>query len=314
MHLKSLKIYCDTVSLRSFSRAADENGVSQSNASQVVHSLEERLGVELIDRSTRPFRLTPAGEKYYEGCRGIVRRYDDLEREVQALHGRVEAQLAVGAIYSVGLADMSHYLDEFRESWPGAEVKIEYWRPDKVYHAVETEEVDLGIVSYPHKTRRLGFEPWRDEPLVLVCPPDHPLASPDEVELEVLEGQAFVALELGLPVRDKLDRLLAKHKIEVEIVHEFDNIETIKRAVESGAGVSLLPAPTVAREVASGTLRATPLADRSIVRPLGILFRRDRNLSGVAKAFIGLLKSHASDIDGPQPTHSEGAGRHRVTA
>lgn len=300
MHLKSLKIFCDTVTLRSFSKAADENGVSQSNASQVVHSLEERLGVELIDRSTRPFRVTLAGEKYFDGCRYIVRRYDELEREVRALHGKAKARLTVGAIYSVGLADMTHFLDEFRETNPEADVRVEYWRPERVHDAVEGEEVDLGIVSYPQKTRRLAFEPWRDEPLVLVCSPEHELASAGTVDLGVLVGRPFVALEGGLPIRDKLDRLLSKNKIEVEIVHEFDNIETIKRSVETGAGVSMLPAPTVAREVADGKLVAAPFSDPSIVRPMGILHRRDRSLSDVAQAFIKLLQSHSCDFARPE--------------
>ncbi|HEX3602363.1 MAG TPA: LysR family transcriptional regulator, partial [Lacipirellulaceae bacterium] len=86
MHLRFLKIYCDIVDLGSFSRAAKLNGVSQSNASQVVHQLEERMGLKLIDRSTRPFMLTPEGKRFHEGARVIVQRYDDLEREVRALH------------------------------------------------------------------------------------------------------------------------------------------------------------------------------------------------------------------------------------
>ena len=98
MHLKSLKIFCDVVHRRSFSRAADENGVSQSNASQVVQQLEGRLGVRLLDRSKRPFVLTPEGERYYEGCRGIVRKYFDLEREIRSLHEAKAVPLRVASI------------------------------------------------------------------------------------------------------------------------------------------------------------------------------------------------------------------------
>lgn len=293
MQLRSLRIYCDTVSLRSFSKAAEASGVSQSNASQVVHQLEDRLGVELIDRSTRPFRVTPAGQKYYEGCRALLRGYAELEHDVRALHTEVESRLSVGAIYSVGLAEMSRYLDEFKTVEPSAVVHVDYWRPERVRQAVEAEEVDLGIVSYPERSRRIEVEPWRDEPLVIVCPPRHPLAGRGPAPLAALRGQAFVAFEKTLLIREKLDKLLARHRVEVEVSQEFDNTETMKRAIETGSGVALMPAPTAEKEVAEGSLVAVPLDDPNLVRPLGIVYRRDRNLSDVAKAFIALLKSHA---------------------
>ena len=305
MHLKSLKIFCDTVALRSFSKAADENGVSQSNASQVIHQLEDRLGVELIDRSTRPFRVTPEGELYYEGCRSIVRRYEDLEREVQTLHEAVASRLTIAAIYSVGLADMSHYLEEFRARHPRADVRIEYLHPKQVHEAVESEEADLGIVSYPTKTRRLAALDWRDEPLVIVCPPDHPLAKSSldgqkRATLKLLAGQPFVAFDRGLLIREKLDRVLAREKVDVNVALEFDNIETMKRAIETGAGVSLLPEPTVRREVEAGSLVIIRLADDVLVRPLGIIHRRDRDLSDAAQAFIELLQATGHEQSGEQ--------------
>ena len=89
MHIRWLKIFCDVVDQGSFSHAAEANGVSQSNASQVVHQLEERLGVQLIDRSKRPFVLTPEGHRFHEGARVIVQRFEDLEREVRSLHEAV---------------------------------------------------------------------------------------------------------------------------------------------------------------------------------------------------------------------------------
>lgn len=298
MQLRSLQIYRDTIALRSFSRAAEANGVSQSSASQVVHQLEERLGVELIDRSTRPFRVTEVGQKYYEGCRALLRGFDELERDVRSLHTEVESRLAVGSIYSVGLEEMRGYVDEFSRSHPRVDVQLDYWRSERVREAVEQEEVDLGIVSYPERTRRLAFASWRDERLVIVCPPGHRLAGVESAPLEAVRGEAFVPFDRSLPIRGKIDRLLARGRIEVEVTQEFDNTEMMKRAIETGSGLGLMPAPTVAHEVARGSLFATPLTDPTIVRPLGVVFRRDRNLSETARAFIALLQSHACDAWG----------------
>src|SRR5438128_120941 len=97
IQLRALKIFCDVVRQRSFSRAADENDISQSGASQVVHQLEQSLGVQLIDRSKRPFVLTPEGTEYYEGCRGIVERYFALEDRVRTLHHEVVGRLRVAS-------------------------------------------------------------------------------------------------------------------------------------------------------------------------------------------------------------------------
>ena len=133
MHIKSLKIYCDIVERRSFSRAADDNGISQSNASQVVHQLEERLGAKLLDRSKRPFRAYARRESATsKGCRQIVRTYDELENEVRTLRDASAGRLLVASIYSVGLAHMSLFIRQFSAKYPNAQVRLEYLHPDRV--------------------------------------------------------------------------------------------------------------------------------------------------------------------------------------
>ena len=190
MHTRWLKIFCDVVDHGSFSQAAEVNGVSQSNASQVVHQLEDRLGVQLIDRSKRPFVLTPEGHKFHEGARVIVQRYDDLEREVRSLHQVVVSRLTVASIYSVGLAHMSRYLREFLGANPQADIRLEYLHPHRVYEAVDSGQADLGLISYPEESKSLAAIPWRTEPMVLVCHPEHPLAGKSSVALARAAGRS----------------------------------------------------------------------------------------------------------------------------
>lgn len=296
MHIKFLKIYCDIVERRSFSRAADDNGISQSNASQVVHQLEERLGLQLLDRSKRPFVITPEGECYYEGCRQIVRQYDELENEVRALHDASASKLLVASIYSVGLAHMSVFLKEFSSRYPKAQVRLEYLHPDRVLEVVEQGDVDLGLVSYAEETRTLAAIPWRTERLVLVCHPEHRLASNHSIRVHELQGEPLVAFETGLRIRAEIDRILLMQGVEANVVFEFDNIETIKRAIEINEGVSLLPEPTIAKEVASGSLVAIRLENAQYTRPLGIVHRRDHPLGDLARNFVDLLRADA-DFD-----------------
>jgi DNA-binding transcriptional LysR family regulator len=301
MHLRFLKIFCDIADLRSFSRAAKANSVSQSNASQVVHHLEEHFGVQLIDRSMRPFVLTPEGKRFHEGARVIVQRYDDLEREVRSLHEAAAARLTVASIYSVGLAHMSGCLREFLAAHPQADVRLEYLHPHRVYETVDSGQADLGLVSYPEESASLATIPWRNEPMVLVCYPAHPLTRRRSATLEMLRGESIVAFQAGLKIREEIDRVLALHKVSVKAALEFDNIETIKRAIEIGAGISLLPEPTIAREIESGSLVQIPLEGQPLVRPLGIIHRRDRKLSATAQQFIELLRSQAAHLETKLP-------------
>ena len=310
MQLKTLKVFCDIVSRRSFSRAADDNGISQSGASQMVNHLEEELGVKLIDRSKRPFVLTPEGEVYYDGCKKLVHRYFSLEEEVRTLHMEVEGRVNVASIYSVGVAHMDHLVQEFTSRHPKTNVRLEYQHPDKVYELVDAGQADFGLVSYPKSTRTIAATSWREEPIALVCSPQHPFAHESRLPLAALDGQRLVAFDSGLKIRRELDKAIAAAEAEPEIVMEFDNIENIKRAVEINAGVSLLPIPTVAREVADGLLVAVALQE-SLARPLGVIQRKNVELGKTARRFIELL------LEEHRPTATNGSKhnhRHQQSA
>ncbi len=259
----------------------------------MVHQLEQRLGTKLIDRSRRPFALTPEGQVYYDGCRKLVRGYYALEEEVRTLHEAVAGRVNVASIYSVGLSHMNRCIREFLTLHGQANVRLQYQHPRKVYELVESDQVDLGLVSYAKSSRTLKATPWRDEPMVLVCAPQHPLAERPSIRLADLHGADLISFDRDLQIRREVDRTLAAARVEVQVVMEFDNIETIKRAIEIDAGVSLLPEPTVAGEVSAGSLVAVPLVGSVMVRPLSILHRRGKQLGKTARRFVELLHQWA---------------------
>jgi DNA-binding transcriptional LysR family regulator len=297
MQLKSLKVFCDVVGRRSFSRAADENGISQSGASQMVHHLEGELGVKLIDRSKRPFVLTPEGQVYYDGCRKLVQRFLSLEEEVRTLHEEVAGRVSVASIYSVGLSHMSQFVQDFMRQHPKANVNLQYQHPDRVYELVRNDSVDIGLVSYPRESRNVKAIVWREEPMVFVCSPEHALAETDSITVEHLQGLQFVGFDAHLRIRNELDKTLSAHGVHANIAMEFDNIETIKRAIEINSGAGLLPEPTVSREVAAGSLVARRLAGVELVRPLGIIQRRGAELGKTARRFIQLLRGEPTSLE-----------------
>ena len=304
MHVKSLKVFCDIVGRRSFSQAASENGMSQSGASQIVHQLEDSLGVRLIDRSKRPFVLTPEGEVYYDGCRKLVRRYYALMEEVRTLHQDVEGRVNVASIYSVGLVYAKDLFDRFTQLHPKASVHIEYHHPDRVCDLVAEGQADIGLVSYPQSTRTNRALAWRDEPIRLVCAPDHPLAERSSVALRDLAGLQVVGFDRDLKIRRKIDRELGRHGVELDVIMAFDNIDTIKHAVIVNSAASLLPEPAVRSELKAGSLVTVRVEDLHLARSLGILHRRNVVLGKTVQQFIQLLQEGGTSGGGADAADS----------
>jgi DNA-binding transcriptional LysR family regulator len=291
MQIESLQVFCDVARQRSFSQAARDNNLTQSAVSQIVHQLERRLGdVQLIDRATRPPQLTALGKSYYEGCRVFLQQYLELEAAIRQSQEQLVATVRVAAIYSVGLRDMSQYVTRFEAQPPRTKVHIEYLHPDEVHGQVLEGTADFGLVSFPRKSRELTTLPWREEEMVLTCSPHHPLAQNRVVEPQHLTGAKYVGFAKGLVIRREVERFLREHEVAVQVVHEFDSIENIKKAIDDFAAVALLPEPTVRREVQAGTLVARPLAGWHMVRPLGVIHRRHGKLSSSAQRFLDLLR------------------------
>lgn len=283
-----LKLFRDIAQSRSVSRGALLNDVSQSAASQYLQELERNLSVTLLDRSTRPLALTPAGRLYYDLCRDVLRRKEEFDTSLGGLLRGVEGTVRVASIYSVGLSEMSSLEAEFARRWPGASLRVDYLRPEKVYEQVAAETADLGLVSYPEPTREISVIPWRDEEMVLACTPSHPLATLPRLAVRALEGVNFVGFDEELPIRREVERYLRDRNVTVNYVMHFDNLQMIKEAVALGHGVSIAPRRILVTELAAGRIVAVPLSD-PLTRPLGILHRKRRKLSGAAEGFLKML-------------------------
>ncbi|WP_038171849.1 LysR family transcriptional regulator [Verrucomicrobium sp. BvORR106] len=289
MQLQIFKIFCDLVETGSFSLAAAKNNITQSAVSQQIRVLEEKYGVTFFERGGKKFSITPEGEIFDKAAREILSVYDSINSRLNELRDVVAGPLKVSTVYSIGLHELPAKLKKFRESHPEVDVQIEYKRSPMIYDDVADGRADIGLVAFPVRGKGIISDVFDEDEMVVICAPTHRLAKKRKVKLKELQGESFVAFDPDTPTRKAIDRALKGHAITFLQQHEFDNIETVKRAVEVAGVVSIVPRRTVDKEVAEGRLAAVKVEDASLNRPLGILRKQARITTPAMREFMNVL-------------------------
>ena len=290
MQIESLKLFCDLAETTSFTKAAKINGVTQSAVSQQISSLETKFDAVLIERSKKKFTLTKEGNTLYKYSKQIIQTYDELRHKIQEIQNVVTGTIKVVTIYSIGLHELPPYLKKFLKKHPTVNVSVEYRRATQLYEDIVTGMADIGLVAYPQKDPRLQVTSLAEDMLVLICHPDHPLAQQPKVKLSEIASHKFIAFEPDIPTRRAIDKILRDRNVEVDHAMEFDNIETVKRAVEIDAGISIVPRSPVAQEVAKKSIAMVEIEDEQFYRPLAAVHKKSKVLSPAMKEFLALLK------------------------
>jgi DNA-binding transcriptional LysR family regulator len=290
MHIETVKIFCDLAELLSFSKTAEKNLLSQSAVSQQLAQLELTHQCQLINRKKRPIELTKEGQLLYKAAKDILDRYEQLKSELKSLKSSTSSRMKVAAIFSVGMYVLPDYIKKFMVNYPDVQVDVEYIGAAKIYELTLAGDIDIGLVAIPKRDKRLDVYDFQDEPLVLVCSPNNPLADKSRVDIHGVQFEKFIAFGKDVPTRVYIDNILQHYNIVVRPVMEFDNTETIKRAVEINSGISILPRTTVLQEIHNGTLKAITFSDENFSRPTGIIVRKNKILSQASRYFIELLR------------------------
>lgn len=297
MHLEMLKIFCDLAELKSFSRTAEKHLVSQSAVSQQLAQMELQNKCQLINRKKRPIELTRAGRMFYQAAKDILERYEQFGSELNALKRSSTSRINVAAIFSIGMHTLPDYVKKFMVSYPDVNVHIEYLSAARIYELVLAGDVDIGLVAVPKRDKRLDVYDFQDEPLVLACSPKHPVAYETSIDIHRLQFERYIAFDKSVPTRTWTDSILDRYNVSVRPVMEFDNIETVKRAVEINSGISILPKTAILQEVGDGTIKAIRFSNETFVRPTGIILRKGKILSQAGRYFIELLRKKSQQDD-----------------
>jgi DNA-binding transcriptional LysR family regulator len=299
MQIENFKIFADLVETKSFSKSAKLNSITQSAVSQQARAMERHFKVLLVDRSQKQFQLTREGQKVYESAKDVLHAYETLLSELQELKKVVSGTIRISTIYSIGLHELPPYIKKFLHDFPSVNVRVEYRRSNLVYEDILHNCVDFGLVAFPSKVRQIETIPFRNDHLIVICHPHHPLAKKNEVTVAELAGQKFIGFDPDIPTRKAVDQIFRDNKLEIETVMEFDNIETVKRAVEIDHGIAIVPQATVVQEAKQGTLAVLRFKGGAFTRPLAILHRKGRVLTPAMKKFIETLEIELPEAGGP---------------
>jgi DNA-binding transcriptional LysR family regulator len=294
VQLENFKIFADLVETKSFSKTAKLNGITQAAVSQQLRAMERHFTTLLIDRSQKRFQLTREGVRVYDVGKEVLRQYDKLLSELQEMNNVISGTIRISTIYSIGLYELPPYIKKFLHDYPSVNVQVEYRRSNLVYEDILNNSVDFGFVAFPVKVSQIEMIPFRNDHFVLITHPSHPLARGGDVQLKALAGQRFIGFDPDSPTWKEIDQIFRENKIKIEPVMKFDNVETVKRAVEIDAGVAIVPQATVLQEVKQGSLVAVQFQGRKFTRLLAILHRKGRVLMPAMKKFIETLGTDLS--------------------
>jgi DNA-binding transcriptional LysR family regulator len=285
-----LKVFLDLVETKSFTLAAQRNGISQAAVSQGLRAMEHQFNARFIDRTTRGFGLTQEGKILRDYARKIVRAYTKFKSQLEAIPQPVSNTIHITTIPYIGLYSLPPYLQRFQKEHPQVSTLVEYTHVDQVYEDVLNGTADLGLVARPLKNKRIQIIPLHKEPLVLICHPQHRFAKQKKIKLRAFRGETFISFERGLLGYKVLEELLQRYRLRKKYVREFNEIEPIKRAVELGAGVAIVPEVTVQQEVANRKLVALTIADGDLYHLLAAICLKKKAGSPLVKQFITFLK------------------------
>ena len=298
MELRQLEIFCAVAERRGFSVAAEELGLTQPTVSFQIASLEEELGTRLLDRGGRSTMLTKSGEVLFRYARQILDLSKEAEEAVHSLKGLLWGEITLGASTIPGEYILPGMLQEFAAAHPGIALTMLIEDTGGIIKKVLENEVDLGIVGASEKSDKLTFTRLVSDRLVVIAPAQSKWFAGTKATLDELKKAPFVMREGGSGTRSIMEKRLSERGIDgLHVVMTMGSTESVKRSVESGAGVSIVSERAVRNEVKMGLLRALEIEGTELIRDFFIVHRRQKVLSPAAEALLEFLREMGQNID-----------------
>lgn len=299
MDLRQLRAFCAVAEKGSFTLAAQALRLSQPSVSFQIHSLEQELGTTLFDRQSRQTTITPSGKILYEYARKILKLCDEAEQAIDELKGLVRGNVIIGASTIPGEYILPDLLQRFRDRYPGIQVELLVGDTKDIIDKVLGNEVELGVVGATQKSSKLTFGPFANDRLVLIAPASNKWFDDETATLEKLKTAPFVMRESGSGTRTIVSQKLQQMGVaenELNTVMVLGSTTAVKRAVESGAGVSIVSERAVRREMDLGSVRKLRLDGLDLDRDFFIVCRSGRTLPPAVAALLNFFNERKADL------------------
>ena len=289
MELWQLEVFSAVAEEKSFSRAGEKIGRTQPAISSAIKLLEGELGEPLFDRLGKSVRLTAAGELLSEYCKRLLSLREEAVLAIGELRGLSRGSLRLGANETTCLYVLPEVLAAFTRSYPQVQVDIQRAITRSITERVVEGTLDFGIVTLPIRNARLQSITIHRDELALIVGPEHPLAQRRSVKMTDLENEPFILHKIGTTTRERLMKHFDDGGVKMKVTMELASIETIKRFVSIGMGISIVPRLCIAKELEEGSLKALSIRDARFQRKLGLIYNKNRYQSQAARAFLELI-------------------------
>ena len=290
MHLQDLNVFVTVAAERSFSKAAKKLHRTQPAVSQAIHRLEEELGDRLFDRSSRNGALTEAGVLLREHAVRLLRMSTEAEAAVRELQQVRRGRVLIGA-NEAAVHSVLPIVQRFAQAHPTAQVEVRRVPSRQMATELLQRTLDFGVLTFQPAEKGLQSISLGSDELVMLAHPDHPLASRKRVTIEEVGREVVIAHNDPSPARERVLRLYERRHAPINIQIALPSLDGIKRAVEMGLGVAVLPRRCALTEIARGTLAAVKVPELGPSRPVRLVFRRSGEMSHAAEAFLEVLRS-----------------------
>ena len=294
VNLHRLRIFHAVAQRRNITAAAGELMLSQPAVSLQLKSLERELGLPLFQRGGPKLLLTDAGEVLYRAAASILFAKDEAERAIGELRDGTKGRLILGAGTTGGMYVLPRILQAYKARWPETEIVMQVGTTDQLLEKLLQNGLDLAIVGGPIEDRRFKTDTICTDVLVLIAAPTHPVCRLGSVALKDLDGLPFIVPEVGSRTRQLVERQLREAGVPLRIGMQMPGTEGVKRAVEAGLGIGIVSRYAVEAELATGVLRALPIAGWTLMRPVSMVYRSQKYFSPVGERFRDFAKSYGA--------------------
>lgn len=295
MNINYFRTFITVVEKRSFSEAAKTLSLSQPAISFQIQSIEKEYGQILLDRSGLRVQLTEAGKIFYSYARQILKLNGALSESIDELQGVVRGHLALGASTIPGEYIVPKILGQFIKKFSDVEPELEISDTAEILTKIREHEIDIGFIGALPDSNNLQVEKFVTDELILIMPPNHPLASKGKVKIEDILKEPFILREIGSGTRKTIKETLEKAKIQLENLNEIMDLgstQAVLSGVEAGLGISIISKFAAEKALALGTVNTVPFKNISFSRDLFLVYDKKRFLTRTQKEFIKFALSH----------------------